>query len=67
MIATIFHEGKGKYPDMITVSGNTLEEVKENTLKEINHRGWCDNDCWSQVYDTENRQAYSTNNEPKGD
>lgn len=52
MIATIFHEGSNNYPDMIAVSGTTIEEMREEALKEIKKRGWKEDDCWSQVYET---------------
>lgn len=53
MIATIFHEGKNNYPDMITAQGDTLEELRDNSLKAVKQRGWDESECWSQVYGTD--------------
>jgi len=50
MIATIFHDSDGEFPDMITACGDTLEILRENALAECKKRNWNPDDCWSQVY-----------------
>jgi hypothetical protein len=51
MIATIFHDSpNSQYPDMVCVSGTTLDELRKNSIAEVEKRGWKQDDCWSQVY-----------------
>lgn len=39
----------GLYEDSITISGNTIEDIKLKAYEEINKRGWEEENCWSEV------------------
>ena len=39
----------GKYEDSFTISGDSIEEVREAAMQEIARRGWDSKDCWSEM------------------
>lgn len=48
MSKLIFKITNDKYKDDIIVSGETIDEVGENTRKELKKRNWKREDCLSQ-------------------
>lgn len=43
------HHSKGFLnEDVITIEGETIEEVREKTFKEMAVRGWEEDNCWSE-------------------
>ena len=41
----------GKYEDSITISADTIEELREIAHSECNRRGWNEDNCWSEGVD----------------
>ena len=41
----------GRYKDDIVVSGETMKEIGEKTLKELKKRNWKHEDCTSEQLD----------------
>ena len=41
----------GKYEDNFVVSGETIKEIGEKTLKELKRRNWKREDCTSEQLD----------------
>lgn len=37
-----------KDEDYIDLEADTIEEIKEEGLKEVAKRGWAEEDCWSE-------------------
>ncbi len=41
-----FRIHNGEYDDSIVICGETIEEIQEKALKEVEKRGW--KNCWSE-------------------
>ena len=39
----------GRYKDSFTISGDSIEEVREAAMQETARRGWDSKDCWSEM------------------
>jgi len=51
-----YDSGDGhSYEDSITVSGDTIEEIRKKAYIEGDKRGWKIRKCWSECWSEENR------------
>ena len=41
----------GRYQDSLVIQADTIEEIREKAHAQCAHRGWNEDDCWSERLD----------------